>query len=88
MGYFVFRERRDGIVCQSLAHGGNTCLFYSDPSMNALQPTAHTVSTTLRDRPGPGRWIYRVAAIVGLTAGSKRGNFMALSTPAAAHVRR
>jgi hypothetical protein len=56
--------------------------------MKILSPTALTPRTSYRDRPGPGHWIYRVAATVSPQGPTKFGNFMALSTRADARVRR
>jgi hypothetical protein len=89
IGYVVFREPWEGLQCVAAAHGRRTCTFYSDPRsfMRILNPTALTPRTSYHDRPGPGHWIYRVAATVGLRGPTKWGNFMALSTRADAHVR-
>jgi hypothetical protein len=60
VSYAVFREPWDGLTCTT------SCSFYSDPhpSTPVLSPLLWTNATTFRDRPGRGRWVYRVAAAV------------------------
>jgi hypothetical protein len=84
-GYQVFREPWNGLICPG-AHG---CEFYSDPRpwMHVLIPTGASRTTFFRDRPGPGLWIYRVAATVDPRGPRYVGSFTALSNRADAHVR-
>jgi hypothetical protein len=84
-GYEIFREPWDGIVCPG-AHG---CEFYSDPRpwMHVLIPTGASRTTFFRDRPGPGHWIYRVAATVALNGPRHYGNYLAFSRRADVAVR-
>jgi hypothetical protein len=84
-GYEIFREPWDGIICP----GSHGCVFYSDPhpSMHVLNPVGSSATTSFRDRPGPGHWIYRVAATVALNGPRNYGNYLALSRRADVDVR-
>ena len=50
------------------------------------EPGRAVADESFRDRPGPGHWVYRVAATVGLDGPTQWGNFMAFSRRAAANV--
>jgi hypothetical protein len=81
MSYAIFREPWDGLTC---GRGGSrrlSCAYYSDPrtSMQLLHPTAWSLSTSYRDRPGPGHWVYRVVATADQQGPPAHGNYVALS---------
>jgi hypothetical protein len=88
VGYAVFRENEDNLVCPLLPHAAAACVFYSDPFNHLLSPTGRSKSTTFRDRPPLGHWVYRVAATVSPYGPTNGGNFMAFSRPATVDVAR
>jgi hypothetical protein len=55
--YFVFRTPGpDSFACAPVAHAASRCAF--NQAITRIVPRA---ATSLRDRPGPGEWTYRVA---------------------------
>jgi hypothetical protein len=81
-GYTIFRSPSDGLVCTQHVHSAASCNFFSDPSRIELIPLDRTAATSYRDTPGPGRWVYRVAATVAPSGPRYPGNFFELSKPA------
>src|SRR5262249_953470 len=87
--YAIFREQPAGLTCPPGRFGASSCTYFSDPrpSMQLLSPTSWSyVTTSYRDRPGPGHWVYRVAATVDPSGPPAYGNFIALSRSATVQV--
>jgi hypothetical protein len=82
VAYQVFREPTDGLECTLRRHAAALCTYYTDTFNSLLVPLQRTASTTFRDHPQPGTWIYRVAATTSPGGTGGIGNFMTLSRPA------
>jgi hypothetical protein len=85
-GYLIFREQRDGLECLPVRHAASNCFYFSEPERARLEPVGRSQSTSFVDRPGPGRWIYRVAATISPSGPRDYGNYFLLSRPATVHV--
>jgi len=80
VGYSIYREAADGLSCTTPpAYASAMCIFYSDPARQLLRPAAETVRTSFTDAPGPGRWVYRVAATSAPFGPVRSGDFVLLS---------
>jgi hypothetical protein len=56
--YAIFREPTDLLTCQPVSHAGTECNFALPARLAA------TASTSYRDHPDPGPWVYRVVATI------------------------
>lgn len=79
VGYEIFREPKDGLECTLRPHAAALCTFYSDAWNHVLIPLTRTSSTSFRDHPDPGPWVYRVAATISPYGPSNSGNLLLLS---------
>ena len=79
VGYAIFRESEDGLVCRLRRHGAADCLFYANPTFHTIDPVGLTGARAFRDDPGRGRWVYRVAVRAGPLGQPARGDFVLLS---------
>ena len=80
--YAIFRDPTNGLTCTPRSHAAAVCAFYSDAYNHFLTPLTWTRSTSFRDHPEPGHWVYRVAATVSPDGPAYYGDHVLLSTAA------
>jgi hypothetical protein len=79
VGYTVFRATEDWLQCQPVERAASVCMFLSPETFPLTEFAGSTGSTSFRDRPPPGRWVYRVAARAGPNGEAADGDFLVLS---------
>jgi hypothetical protein len=70
----------DGFTCQTPQVGGRSCVV-------TLPEVGVTRASTFLDRPGPGRWVYRVAVAANWLDDPARGDVYFVSRPVTVTVR-
>jgi hypothetical protein len=75
VGYRVFRAASADDDCNPLGTGVPDCVVRS-------KPVADTPGTSAVDRPGPGRWYYRVAQTASWNGNAANADALLLSRPA------
>ncbi len=79
--YGIYRAPSDQLGCTRPSGGAIFCSYPSEPAV--IVPTTHWT-----DRPGPGRWVYRVTVLAAPVPPAGSGNHVLLSRPLTVNVSR
>ena len=80
--YAIFRSPTDELACTTHRQAAALCTFYTDTYNHTLAPIAWVRTTSFRDHPKPGPWVYRIVATASPVGPAEGGDFIVISRPA------